>query len=102
MMLSATDIDMVAGSVGAGPDARRSGLRGRGGGFNLAITHEAVLHRFHHGELSWKPGDADDRARAWSRETYERLIAAKTYDPGTMLRFGHAIPLPGATPVEEW
>lgn len=52
-----------------------------------------------HGKL----GDAEDRARAWSKETYERLLAAKqTYDPDNMLRFGHALPLPGATPVEEW
>ena len=41
-----------------------------------------------HGE----PGDEADRARAWSPEVYERMRAAKsTYDPGNLLRFGHAI-----------
>lgn len=50
-----------------------------------------------------KPGDDDDRARAWSRETYERLLEAKQmYDPENMLRFGHALPVRGVTPVEEW
>jgi hypothetical protein len=39
-----------------------------------------------------RPGDAADRARAWSQETYQRLIEAKrTYDPANMLRFGHAL-----------
>jgi hypothetical protein len=41
-----------------------------------------------HGE----PGDDADRARAWSPAVYERMRAAKTsYDPGNLLRFGHAI-----------
>ncbi|MET1022072.1 MAG: FAD-binding oxidoreductase [Arthrobacter sp.] len=41
-----------------------------------------------HGE----PGDEADRARAWSPAVYERMRAAKsTYDPGNLLRFGHAI-----------
>jgi len=41
-----------------------------------------------HGE----PGDEADRARAWSPEVYERMRSAKsTYDPGNLLRFGHAI-----------
>jgi FAD/FMN-containing dehydrogenase len=39
-----------------------------------------------------QPGDEADRARAWSPEVYERMRAAKTsYDPGNLLRFGHAI-----------
>jgi FAD/FMN-containing dehydrogenase len=39
------------------------------------------------------PGDDADRARAWSGPTYERLQRAKaSYDPGNLLRFGHAIP----------
>jgi FAD/FMN-containing dehydrogenase len=41
-----------------------------------------------HGE----PGDDADRARAWSPAVYERMRAAKSsYDPGNLLRFGHAI-----------
>ena len=41
-----------------------------------------------HGE----PGDEADRARAWSPAVYERMRAAKaSYDPGNLLRFGHAI-----------
>ncbi|SDD10842.1 FAD/FMN-containing dehydrogenase [Sanguibacter gelidistatuariae] len=41
-----------------------------------------------------RPGDAADRARAWSPEIYARLSAAKTsYDPTNMLRFGHGIPV---------
>ena len=47
-----------------------------------------------HGE----PGDEADRARAWSPAVYERMRAAKTsYDPGNLLRFGHAIT--GAPPA---
>lgn len=39
-----------------------------------------------------RPGDAADRARAWSPETYARLSATKSsYDPTNMLRFGHGI-----------
>lgn len=39
-----------------------------------------------------RPGDAADRARAWSPETYARLSVTKsTYDPTNMLRFGHGI-----------
>jgi FAD/FMN-containing dehydrogenase len=46
-----------------------------------------------HGE----PGDEADRARAWSPEVYERMRAAKSsYDPGNLLRFGHAITAPSA------
>ena len=38
------------------------------------------------------PGDEADRARAWSPAVYERMRAAKaSYDPGNLLRFGHAI-----------
>jgi hypothetical protein len=38
------------------------------------------------------PGDEADRARAWSPAVYERMRAAKAnYDPGNILRFGHAI-----------
>lgn len=41
-----------------------------------------------HGE----PGDEADRARAWSPAVYERMRAAKSsYDPGNLLRFGHAV-----------
>jgi hypothetical protein len=41
-----------------------------------------------HGE----PGDEADRARAWSPAVYKRMRAAKSsYDPGNLLRFGHAI-----------
>ncbi|MFE6287986.1 FAD-binding oxidoreductase [Streptomyces sp. NPDC057877] len=40
-----------------------------------------------------RPGDAKDRARAWTPETYARLREAKTtYDPSNLLRFGHAVP----------
>jgi FAD binding domain len=46
-----------------------------------------------------QPGDETDRARAWSPAVYERMRAAKaSYDPGNLLRFGHAItgaPAPG-------
>lgn len=38
------------------------------------------------------PGDAADRARAWTPEVHERLRAAKrTYDPSNLLRFGHTV-----------
>jgi FAD/FMN-containing dehydrogenase len=38
------------------------------------------------------PGDAADRARAWSPKTLERLQRAKaTYDPGNLFRVGHTI-----------
>ncbi len=38
------------------------------------------------------PGDEADRARAWSDETYARLVRAKSiYDPGNLLRFQHSI-----------
>ncbi|KUM36837.1 FAD-binding oxidoreductase [Arthrobacter sp. EPSL27] len=38
------------------------------------------------------PGDEADRARAWPPDVYERMRAAKSaYDPGNLLRFGHAI-----------
>lgn len=41
-----------------------------------------------HGE----PGDEADRARAWPPAVYARMRAAKaSYDPGNLLRFGHAI-----------
>jgi hypothetical protein len=38
------------------------------------------------------PGDATDRARAWSPQTYEELATAKSrWDPANLLRFGHTI-----------
>ncbi|MGC2999446.1 FAD-binding oxidoreductase [Streptomyces sp. G35A] len=38
------------------------------------------------------PGDAADRARAWTPEVYDRLRRAKrTYDPHDLLRFGHTV-----------
>lgn len=38
------------------------------------------------------PGDAADRARAWTPEVHERLRRAKqTYDPSNLLRFGHTV-----------
>jgi FAD/FMN-containing dehydrogenase len=42
------------------------------------------------------PGDAADRARAWTPEVHERLRRAKgVNDPDNLLRFGHALePLP--------
>lgn len=43
------------------------------------------------------PGDEADRARAWSAETYARLVQAKSlYDPNNLLRFQHVI---GQNPV---
>jgi hypothetical protein len=46
-------------------------------------------------DLHGIPGDAADRARSWSGPTFERLQRAKsTYDPGNLLRFGHAVPAP--------
>ncbi|MBG0853381.1 FAD-binding oxidoreductase [Streptomyces spinoverrucosus] len=40
-----------------------------------------------------RPGDALDRARAWTPEIYDRLRHTKaTYDPQNLLRFGHAVP----------
>jgi FAD/FMN-containing dehydrogenase len=39
------------------------------------------------------PGDAADRARAWTPETFERLQRAKaTYDPANLFRIGHTVP----------
>ncbi|MEU9352361.1 FAD-binding oxidoreductase [Streptomyces griseoloalbus] len=38
------------------------------------------------------PGDATDRARAWTPEVHDRLRRAKrTYDPSNLLRFGHTV-----------
>ncbi|GGW77819.1 FAD-binding oxidoreductase [Streptomyces griseoloalbus] len=38
------------------------------------------------------PGDATDRARAWTPEVHDRLRRAKqTYDPSHLLRFGHTV-----------
>ncbi|MFJ7076331.1 FAD-binding oxidoreductase [Streptomyces sp. NPDC098781] len=38
------------------------------------------------------PGDAPDRARAWTPDTYNRLRQTKsTYDPSNLLRFGHTV-----------
>jgi hypothetical protein len=38
------------------------------------------------------PGNEVDRARAWSDETYARLVQAKSvYDPNNLLRFQHVI-----------
>lgn len=38
------------------------------------------------------PGDAADRARAWTPEVHDRLRRAKrTYDPSDLLRFGHTV-----------
>ncbi|WP_309061738.1 FAD-binding oxidoreductase [Streptomyces sp.] len=38
------------------------------------------------------PGDATDRARAWTPEVHDRLRRAKrTYDPLNLLRFGHTV-----------
>ena len=47
------------------------------------------------------PGDATDRARAWPPEIYATLERAKRrYDPKNMMRFGHALLLPSAEPVD--
>ena len=46
--------------------------------------------------LHGTPGDADDRARAWPSQTYERLRRVKAqYDPADLLRFGHSVPPAG-------
>lgn len=38
------------------------------------------------------PGSPDDRARAWTPETYTRLRRTKkTYDPENLLRYGHTV-----------
>jgi hypothetical protein len=38
------------------------------------------------------PGDAEDRARAWTSEAHSRLRRTKsTYDPKNLLRFGHTV-----------
>ncbi|MGW0143378.1 FAD-binding oxidoreductase [Streptomyces calvus] len=38
------------------------------------------------------PGDAADRARAWTPQVLDRLRRAKrTYDPANLLRFGHTV-----------
>lgn len=38
------------------------------------------------------PGDAADRARAWTPQVHERLRRAReTYDPSNLLRFGHTV-----------
>jgi FAD/FMN-containing dehydrogenase len=38
------------------------------------------------------PGDAADRARAWTPDVHDRLRRAKrTYDPSNLLRFGHTV-----------
>jgi FAD/FMN-containing dehydrogenase len=43
--------------------------------------------------LHGTPGDEADRARAWTPEVYDRLRRVKgRWDPGNLLRFGHAVP----------
>ncbi|MFV0134417.1 FAD-binding oxidoreductase [Streptomyces sp. HMX87] len=40
------------------------------------------------------PGNATDRARAWTPDVYARLVRAKQhYDPADLLRYGHAVPV---------
>ncbi len=55
----------------------------------------ATLVNFH-----GHPGDAAERARPWTPQTYARLADLKArYDPKNLLRFGHAIstgPIPAA------
>ncbi len=47
------------------------------------------------------PGDAADRARAWTPAAYEAITRAKRrVDPTNMLRFNHAVLLPSGEPVE--
>lgn len=42
--------------------------------------------------LHGRPGDATDRARAWTPEIYDRLRRTKqTYDPQNLLRYGHTV-----------
>lgn len=42
--------------------------------------------------LHGRPGDAKDRARAWTPEIYDRLRRTKeTYDPQNLLRYGHTV-----------
>ncbi|MEV0171035.1 FAD-dependent oxidoreductase [Streptomyces sp. NPDC050803] len=42
--------------------------------------------------LHGTPGDATDRARAWTPEVYHRLQRTKsTYDPQNLLRYGHTV-----------
>ena len=48
-----------------------------------------------------RPGDAADRARCWSPQTYARLRELKaTHDPKNLLRFGHAIGVTVPAPRE--
>ncbi|MBN0046569.1 FAD-binding oxidoreductase [Streptomyces actuosus] len=42
--------------------------------------------------LHGTPGDASDRARAWTPAAYDRLRRVKrTYDPAGLLRYGHTV-----------
>ncbi|MFF1452553.1 FAD-binding oxidoreductase [Streptomyces sp. NPDC058274] len=42
--------------------------------------------------LHGRPGDASDRARAWTPEAYDRLRRTKSvYDPQNLLRYGHTV-----------
>ncbi|WAZ23285.1 FAD-binding protein [Streptomyces cinnabarinus] len=44
--------------------------------------------------LHGTPGSAEDRARAWTPEVYQRLQQTKTkYDPKNLLSLGHTVPL---------
>ncbi|MDH2444549.1 FAD-binding oxidoreductase [Amnibacterium sp. CER49] len=48
-----------------------------------------------------RPGDAEDRARAWSPDAYDAITKAKRrYDPDNLMRFGHAVQLPSGEPAE--
>ncbi|MEU3845121.1 FAD-binding oxidoreductase [Streptomyces sp. NPDC028635] len=43
--------------------------------------------------LHGAPGDENDRSRAWSPDTYDRLRRTKrSHDPANLLRYGHAVP----------
>jgi hypothetical protein len=49
-----------------------------------------------------RPGDASDRARAWTSTGYEAISRAKRrYDPTNMMRFGHAVLLPEGEAAEQ-
>jgi len=42
--------------------------------------------------LHGRPGDAADRARAWTPQTYARLCSLKaSWDPANLFRYGHAL-----------
>ena len=79
-------LETVGVPMGVSPEALASDTRALHAAMEPFSTGTSFVN------LHGTPGDENDRARAWSPETYRRLQAVKaTYDPANLLRLGHAI-----------